>query len=236
MNRQFLLCMVIGLALWLGVPSAVFANGEGCRGCHDKYNVTYALPRVDPILVKVDGKTVAIDLLTAFSHHGHECPGMTTAYLAMQYAFQLLYGDEIPERSDLMIASRMPRGGPMDLIDLIMKGDNPALATWPLEAKPSPNLFVFTVFRKSTAEAVDIRIKPGVIPDDFFVLNQKQKNKTITMEEWNRLHQYLIQIINVNPTKSKAELFGKPKPYKVLWWGTLTAGEMDRHIRQIRKP
>jgi hypothetical protein len=235
MNRFYVLTMLIGLAFWFWTPSPVLANGGDCRGCHQKHNVDYDLPKVSPILIKADGQTVSIDLPTAFAYHGHECPGVTTAYLAMQYAIQLLYGNEIPERNDLMIASRMPRGGPMDMFDLMMKGDNPALSTWPLDVKPSPDLFSFTVYRKSTAEAVDIQVKPGVFPAEFFVLKQKQKNKTITMAEWDRLHQYLIELITVNPTNHKAALFGEPKPYKTLWWGTLATGEMDRHIRQIRQ-
>jgi hypothetical protein len=234
MYRQHVLPMIIGLALLLCFPWPTFANG--CLKCHQEENVTVSLPEVDPILYWADGRKISLNLPGAFAFHSHECPGMTITYLAIQYGFELLYGDEIPERSDLLISARTPSRGPMDMIDLIMKGDDPAFRTWPpVGMKGSPEGFFFTIFRKSTCEAVDVRLMPGLFPNDFMKLKQKEKNKTITPDEWDLLHGYMKKIITTYPVMTKIDLFGEPKPYKSLWWGHLEAGEMDRHIRRLRQ-
>jgi hypothetical protein len=89
--------------------------------------------------------------------------------------------------------------------------------------------------RKSKCEAVDVRFNEAFFPADFFLLKQKEKEGGITGEEWKRLHTYMKDIILKYPVKPVEELFGRPKPYKVIIWGTLEHGESDRHIRKMRQ-
>lgn len=217
-------------------PTLIFAAGRDCAQCHQKYGVTVTVPQIPPIRVMVNEKEEIITLERAFKFHGHECPGMTIAYLAIQYGVNLLFNDEIPERSDLLIASRMPSAGAKDLIDLLMKGENPSKRTWPpVGMKNSRSGFVFTITRKSKCEAVEVRLNEAFFPADFFLLKQKEKEGSITGEEWKRLHTYMKDIILKYPVKPIEELFGRPKPYKVIVWGTLGPGESDRHIRKMRQ-
>lgn len=235
MNTKWISPWIVGLFLLLAVPVPTWADG-GCIKCHQENSVVVKPPQVRPIILMIDGEKKAISLMDAYAFHGHECPGMTVAYLAVQYGLERLYGDEVPVRDDLMISSRIPARGPMDLIDLIMKGDKQSSRTWPpVGMKKSRNNFSFCVFRKSSCEAVDVRLKPEWFPEEFFKLKKKQKAKTITPEEWERLHGYMADIITGFPEKSKTELFGDPRPHKIVWWGSLTSGEMDRHIRKLRK-
>jgi hypothetical protein len=68
---------------------------------------------------------------------------------------------------------------------------------------------------------VEIRLKPEHFPADFFDLKKMQSTRKLTSEEWEKLHDYMKSIILTFPDKSIEDLFGKPKPYKTITWGTL---------------
>lgn len=214
--------------------STVFAHG--CVECHKKNGVKEKVSSIQPISLIVEGQEHTITLADAFKFHGHSCPGVVIAFRAIQQGIDILYDSEIPEQSDLLISSRIPLRGPMDLIDLLMKGDKLSKRTWPpMGMQASQNSFFFTIMRKSTCQAVDIKLKPEKFPEDFFELKKKEKSETLTSKEWDVLHKYMKDIILKFPAMPAHELFGNPKPYKVVMWGNLLRGEMDEHIRQLRK-
>jgi hypothetical protein len=226
------LCAVSTLSLLL--PGHALA--DDCLSCHAKNGVTVRVPQTEPIRIMADGKEHQINLAQGFKFHGHECPGMTTAFVAIRHGIKLLFGDTLPDRNDLLITSVTPAGGVKDMIDLIMKGDSPSDRTWaPPGMKPDIHGFMFTLIRKSTSEIVEIKLKPTLFPDDFYQLKQKQKSKKSTAEEDQRLHGYIKNMILTFPSRPAKELFGTPKPYKVILWGTVQDGEMDRHIRKLRQ-
>ncbi len=212
------------------------ALADGCLQCHVKNSVTVRAPQTTPIKIMSDGNEHQITLTQGFKFHGHECPGMTTAFVAIRHGIKLLFGETVPDRNDLLITSITPAGGVKDMIDLIMKGDSPSDKTWaPPGMKPDIQGFVFTMIRKSTSELVEIKLKPSLFPDDFYLLKQKQKSKKSTAEEDQRLHDTMKNIIMDFPVRPAEELFGTPKPRKVILWGTVQDGEMDRHIRKMRQ-
>lgn len=226
------LCAVSALSTFL--PG--HAQAGDCKQCHTQNGITVKIPVIQPIKVITDGKERSITLKDSFSFHGHECPGMTTTFLGIRYGIQLLYHGAVPDSSDLLITARTPAGGVKDLIDLVMKGNNPADRTWaPSGMKNDQDRFNFTIIRKSTSEAVDVRLNPALLPDSFSKLQQKQKNKKTTPQEDEQLHSYIKNIITGFPLKPAEELFGTPKPYKLLLWGTVQDSEMDRHIRKMRQ-
>ncbi|HDI78675.1 MAG TPA: hypothetical protein ENF54_03445 [Desulfobacteraceae bacterium] len=234
MKRGFLLFFLVAFLFVSLSHSNVFAHG--CNKCHKKEGVKVEVPAIPPINLMVDGKKRAVTLADAFKFHGHACPGLTIAFRALQYGINLLYGSEIPEQSDLLIFSRMARCGPKDMLDFLMKGNRPSKRTWPpVGMKGSRRDWVFVIMRKSTCEAVTIRLKPERFPKDFFKLKKRQKEKTITPKEWEKLHTYMKDIILTYPTMPAEELFGKPRKYRFLCWGTILPGEMDKRIRQLRK-
>jgi formylmethanofuran dehydrogenase subunit E len=226
--------VLVLLAVIMMSPAHVLAGD--CMTCHEQHGVEIRKPSVSPIKLKVDGKEQIITLDRAFAFHGHVCPGMTIAYRAVQYGIELLFPGEKPDREDLLITSRTPAAGVKDFIDLVMKGDNPAKKTWPpLGMGKSRDGFDFLLVRKSTCQAVEIKLLPENFPADFFPLKQKQADKSITNEESNRLHGYMKKIVLEFPVAPAEKLFGKPTPYKMILWGTLLPGELDKNIRKMRQ-
>ena len=234
MRRSYLGLLLL-IILAVSFPrSSVFAHG--CVKCHTKEGVKVEIPSILPLTLLVDGKECAITLADAYRFHGHACAGVTIAFRAVQHGINILYGPEIPEQNDLLVFSRIAGRGPLDLIDLLMKGDKLSKRTWPpVGMKLSRNNFLFTVMRKSTCEAVDVKLKPELFPKDFFNLKKKQKDKTLTSKEWDTLHTYMKDMILTFPTMPAKELFRSPRQYRVIVWGSLLPGEMDKHIRELRK-
>ncbi len=230
---QYIALFTVSLLTTVSTGAAL---ADDCMSCHAKNSVTIRVPQTAPIRIMADGKEQQITLAQGFKFHGHECPGMTTAFVAIRHGIKLLFKDTIPDRNDLLITAITPAGGVKDMIDLVMKGSSPSDKTWaPSGMKPDIQGFVFTLMRKSTSQAVEVRLKPSLFPDDFYQLKQKQKGKKSTTEEDQRLHDYIKNIILGFPAKPAEELFGTPKPYKVILWGTIQDGEMDRHIRKMRQ-
>lgn len=229
---------VIGLWVLCAVTvlSPAQVSADDCMACHSGHGVELQVPPASPIQLKVEGTVQTITLDRAFAFHGHECPGITIAYRAVQYGLNLLFPGETPDRDDLLITSRTPAAGVKDFIDLVMKGDNPANKTWPPAGmKKSRDGFDFLLVRKSTCQAVEVRLNQEYFPADFYPLKQKLQDKSISNEEWNRLHGYLKKIILEFPVAPAEKLFGKPAPYKMILWGSLLPGELDKNIRRMRQ-
>lgn len=232
--KQDLFTWLVAIVVFCVIPVA--AHPDSCIECHGKQGVTVKVPRVAPIRVLVDGKERAITLDGAYKFHGHECPGMTIGYLAIQHGINTLFRDTVPAREDLLVTSRTSAAGVKDLIDLVMKGEKASDRTWPPPGmKNSREGFEFNIVRKSTCEAVQVRLNQEYFPADFYPLKGKVRNNTITDEEWQRLHGYMKNMIVTYPVKPAEELFGKPQPYKVILWGTLQPGEVDKSIRRMRQ-
>jgi hypothetical protein len=196
--------------------------GSDCNSCHTTKGVKERVPTVEPITIKADGKIRKISLADAFRFHGHSCPGMTTTFRALQYGFLLLFGEEIPEQSDLAIISRTPVSGSLDMLDLAMIGENRAEKTYPPQGmKAGRDAFWYTLYRKSTSMAVDIHLKPELYPKDFFEYKKKQADKKLTPEEWQIFHGCMREMILKFPAMSFEDLFGRPQPYKTIMWGAM---------------
>lgn len=233
MFRSAIIFLVSGLLLFCPCTPVLADN---CAKCHVENDVTVKIPPTPPIRLVSNGNERSINLEDAFRFHGHECPGVTTAFLAVRYGIKLLYGATVPRQDDLLILCPHPARGVVELIDYVMKGENDSDRTWPLDGmKKSRENFVFTLIRKSECLAVNIQLKPDQWPADFFKLKRKQKEKTLTKEEWETLHDYTKNIIMKFPTMSDESLFGNPVPFKTLIWGTIKPSEIDGNIREMRR-
>ena len=208
-------------ALLLVAPASIVLANE-CSKCHAEKGVEESIPPIAPIRISENGVTRSITLSDANNFHGHSCPGLTTAFRAIQYGIFLLYGEEIPETNDLVIFSKTPAPGSLDMVDLVMIGEKRVKRTTAPEGmKSSRDNFSYTLYRKSTGTAVDIQLIPAHYPKDFFELKKKQFARELTSEEWDTLHDYMKTIILTFPQKSLETLFGNPKPYKTITWGSL---------------
>ena len=214
--------LFISLTTLLLLSPASIVFSDGCTECHAKKGVEESIPSTAPIKISEGGMTCTITLSDAFRFHGHSCPGVTTAFRALQYGIFLLFGDEIPEKKDLVIFSKTPTLGSLDMLDLVMIGEKRAKRTSAPEGmKASRENFSYTLYRKSTSTAVDIQLIPAQFPKDFFELKRKQSAQELSSEEWDTLHDYMKTVILTFPQKSFETLFGNPEPYKTITWGSL---------------
>ncbi len=196
-----------------------------------------SIEKLEPITFMQSGEKRTVGLADAFDFHGGcgACPGATMTFMAVGYGLNLLYGDETPDLDDLVITTRAP-GGPMDVIDLLMKGGDKSKRTWPPAGiTMSADNFVFRFYRKSTMEGVTVRLKQGLWPEDWFELRKKSKNGTISAAEQEKRQKDRERIVREFPGKSFQELFGEPEVYKLMVWGHIQPGEMDRLNRELRR-
>jgi len=194
-----------------------------------------AATQLPPLKYTVAGEPHTLALCDVYRFHGGVCPGATMAFRAVGYGLELLYGDEIPELTDLLIINKAP-GGPMDLLDLMIKGDNPALRTWPPTGMVnSADNFSFQLLDKSKLKMVTVKLKQGLWPDDWFILRDKNRQGTITAEEEKKRLADRQQVINTFPSRSYVDLFNQPQIETFVIWGEIEPGEMDKRIRDYRR-
>ena len=189
----------------------------------------YKVPDIPPIKVMEDGKEAVITLADAFEYHDHPCPGVCVGFRALTHAIELLWGKTIPERGDLIVFSRGPMSGVLDIFNLATYGDLKAKADAVTQATPGPLIpkgmtagrdkFRFTIIRKSTGDAVDIKLKGDLFPKDFFSLRKKIKNEKASDAEKRQMDAYKRKMVRTFPTMPVAKLFEKPVRYQVIMWG-----------------
>ena len=191
----------------------------------------YEVPDIPPIKVMDNGKEVVITLADAFEYHGSPCPGVCAAFRVMTYAFDLLWGDTIPERDDIIVFSRGPMRGVVDVFTLARYGklefevDGVSKATSaahiPKDMTPGRDKFWFTIIRKSTGKTVDVKISEKLIPEDFFDLRKKIEAEQATEEEDERFDSCRRDLVHKIPAMAQDELFEKTVQYQVIMWGVL---------------
>lgn len=225
MATRIAMGLIIGLAVVAGAWN-VSAGGK-----------TYpaSAENLPPLTVLQEGRERTIRLTDVYDFHGHACPGATMAFQALRYGLELLYGKKTPDVNDLVIISRSA-GGPMDLFDLLVKGGDKSRRTWPPAGMVmDADNFEFQFLRKSTMQAVTVRLKDGLWPADWFELRAGHKAGTLTDEEKEKRKKDREHVIRTFPGKPFTELFGKPSVYTVVAWGQILPGEIDRHIRDQRQ-
>jgi hypothetical protein len=225
-HLRFISIIILSLILIMGLFCAQgFAGGD----------YPESIKTIPPITVVAKGQERIIRLTDVYDFHGNACPGATMAFQAVRYGLELLYGDKTPDLDDLVVISRSA-GGPMDMFDLLMKGPDKSNRTWPPAgvAMAAEN-FNFQFLRKSTMQAVTVRLKDGLWPRDWFELREKHKAGSITDAEQEKRKKDRSRVLSQFPLKSFAELFGEPQVYTFISWGHMEKGEMDRLIRQQRK-
>ncbi len=216
MSRKLL--VLLGMFL---LVSAVYADLDMGKD--------YQVPDIPPIKVMEDGKEVVITLKDAFEYHDHPCPGVCVGFRALTHAMELLWSDVVPERGDLVLFSRGPMHGVVDIFTLTTCGDLKANADAITQATPGPSIpkgmtpgrdkFRFTIIRKSTGDAVDVKLNKKLFPKDFFSLRKKIKSEKASYAEQEQLDAYKRKMVKRFPTLPAAELFEKPVRYQVIMWG-----------------
>ncbi len=211
--------LVVTAVIGIPVSRATFAEKPAEHG-------ERGLPDLSAIRLIDKDKAVSITLQDAFAYHGDPCPGAIVAFRGVQLAGRLLWSDAIPRREDIVILSRGSMYGLLDVFALVTRGPieckadaisqpSKVLGSMPI----SRDSFAFTIVRRSTGEAVDLRVKPTVYPDEFFLLRGKAANGEATPAERGRLKRYKAGLIDAIPRRTEGELFEPPVRYRVLMFG-----------------
>ncbi|MEA1908300.1 MAG: CbiX/SirB N-terminal domain-containing protein [Euryarchaeota archaeon] len=137
-----------------------------------------------------DGKNGEIIELTiegaAAMHDGGKlCPSVAASWRASQFALSDIWGC-VP-RSDLGITSAHPSDGHEATFLYILNNSTEDYVVKMPEGTDTTNLstenYVYTFVRKSTGDSVTVRVKDGIIPDEFLELRKKLRAKTATPDE-----------------------------------------------------
>lgn len=231
MNQK--LKVMAGLMIFILVSASALPAAADCGA--GKKGYTQAARDLAPITVIRGGETLNLSLVDVYESLKHPCLTGTIGFLAAKYGLGLLYGEETPVIEDMVAFGRAP-GGSMGALDFIFKGYNPRNKTWPPHGiKNSADNFVYQFLRKSTMQAVTIRLKDGMWPADWFELREKQHAGTITEDQRKKRGQDRRFILENYPAKDFEELFEEPDLYTFIVWGHIKKDEIDKRIRQQRR-
>ncbi|WP_045217061.1 hypothetical protein [Desulfonatronovibrio magnus] len=232
MNLQLKALCGLMMFLVLVMGSALPATAD-CGAGDGSY--TQAARDLAPVTVIRGGETHNLSLVDAYEFLEHPCLTGTVSFLAAKYGFGLLFGEETPVIEDIVSISRAP-GGSMGALDFIFKGDNPRDKTWPPHGIESRgDNFVYQFLRKSTMQAVTIRLKDEMWPSDWFELRAKQHAGTISEAQSKKRSQDRRFILENYPAMNFEDLFEVPDQYTFIAWGHIEKGEIDRRIRDQRR-
>jgi formylmethanofuran dehydrogenase subunit E len=119
--------------------------------------------------------------------------------------------------------------GVVDVFTLVTYGDSKVKPDTVTQTTPGPPIpkgmisgrdkFWFTIIRKSTGDALDIRVNGDLFPQDFFSLKKKVKSKKASDAEKEQLNAHKREMVRTFPTLPVTELFEKLVRYKVIMWG-----------------
>jgi len=126
-------------------------------------------------------QTKTITLKDLVKMHGHPCDGLVTAACALSLGLQILYPDEMIDRTDTgCITNNSPCFGD---VAAYLTGGRIRFGT----QKIDPSLGnQFVLVRFSTAQAVKVSLKPSVFPDDVVRLEARIRGGDSRVEDMRR--------------------------------------------------
>ena len=112
----------------------------------------------------------------AIEAHGHLCVCGATAFRVTQVAISELWGEEIPTKGQLGVTYQHPGKGHKEVFEYLLGPEN---VTYVKTGDPKHltlgDNFVYTFVRKDSGATVEMQMKEGVIPEDFFDLRYEVK-------------------------------------------------------------
>jgi len=191
-----------------------------------------------PIQIYDGNKLVEISIDDLAAYHGEctgqgpcKCPCVVIGYRAAEAGINALYGDEIPERSDIRIISAYPSMGSLQDFQYItgtgagmdcketgtfnlILADGTEVTDFSkknikkISGDIGPEDCRFTIIRESTGESIDLAINDDIFPSDYFDLRKKVKiTKDATPEESQKFLDEWVALRDAALTKPAWELF-----------------------------
>ncbi|TWI76741.1 hypothetical protein LZ24_00362 [Desulfobotulus alkaliphilus] len=194
-----------------------------------------SIRKLPPITAMQKGEARIIHLTDIYGHYNTSCAGTLMSFIGIRYGMESLFGEDTPDLDDMLILT-LAGGGPLDTLDYILKGGDPADRTWPPPGIAGDfDHYIFHFFRKSTLEGITISLRQDAWPADWFELREKYKNETITEAEEKKRRENRRSVVQAFSTKNPADLYDSSGVYTFIPWGSMTEGEMKRNIRNQRR-
>jgi hypothetical protein len=214
------------MARMISVVLLLAGIGAPALGAKPAEHGDSAVPDLGCLRIRDGEKVVGLRLLDVCRYHGHPCPGSIVAFRVLRAALPVLWPDGVPQRRDLAVLCQGSMYGVLDTFALMTQGPEPPKAdailqpTRVIQQMPiSRDSFTFQIIRKSTGEAVRIRVASGVYPDEFFALRTKVSAGKESPAERRRLKELQEQLIAKVCRASDGELFEPMIRSRVLMFG-----------------
>ncbi|MDY0094024.1 MAG: hypothetical protein RBT80_15120 [Candidatus Vecturithrix sp.] len=141
------------------------------------------------ILAKLEEKTQAGKKVEMAINPVGLCFGVTTGYLALEYAVRELYGDEIPTVNDFTITTKTKMGGVWDTWDMCF---GKRLSRQGAEFGIAPKAYVFTAERLSSGHKLVFAYSKTLSEEIKHLGEAQQKPENFPDQEFQKVKQSLI--------------------------------------------
>ncbi|TWI76710.1 hypothetical protein LZ24_00331 [Desulfobotulus alkaliphilus] len=198
----------------------------------EKRSYPEALKNLPPLTATQNGEIRIIHLTDVLDFFNKTCPGTILSFVAIRYGIDTLFGEDTPDLDDIVVMSRIG-GGPLDTLDFILKGGNPANRTWPPPGiDRSMENYVLQFYRKSTLQGVTVSLKRDVWAGADSYCSSAAPTEETTQQRRTDLRSYIFQTL---PLVHPSEAFETTAVYTFIPWGSMTEPEMRRNIRNQRR-
>lgn len=190
-----------------------------CLGTYAYVGKTMPTPQsgegsLAPIVVRANGSPVSIGIDEISEYHGrleggeaHFCPCCASMYRILSAGIREVWGDEIPEQSDIGVQSRLvsngalhtawyvtgtgPEIGPDSASQVILVAPNGSVLTdyseqarMKIAKNRTYDDYQFVIIRPSTGESANLTVRRDIFSEDFFELRKRVKiDKNATEDE-----------------------------------------------------
>ena len=132
------------------------------------------------------------------------CFGVTTGYLALEYAIQQLYGNDIPLVDDFTITTKTTMGGVWDLWDLYF---GTSLSREDAEFGIAPKAYIFTAERPSSGQKIVFTYSSEFAADIKHLGEAKKHPEKFQDQEFHKAKKILLTELLEHRAKKDMSIF-----------------------------
>ena len=132
------------------------------------------------------------------------CLGRTFGFQALSEAFAELYGDSVPKQGRFSVLAHLPTKCTEGVLKVVAGAGNYELSgTDPVQGEN----YCYEVTAKDRSRVAVVKVKPSLIPEEFFTLRNKCKQGKATPDEKARFQELKLQAIISLMFKPTDEIF-----------------------------
>jgi formylmethanofuran dehydrogenase subunit E len=210
-----MMSLLISVLLILSTCQSLAADGETDNSsdwfypswaAEGKYNRPILVRDTDSALGRYSLETKEIGLKDLARFHGHMCDGMVIAFVEIKAVLEKLFPGGVVDRTDLQAVSK---NGPC-LVDavMMMTGARVNFRTLRIDNSMGDG---FIIQKISSGEAYEVRLKPGVFPENQAVLERKirklrSEGKSVAAADIDRVEEIAGALSRKMLTKAPSQL------------------------------